>query len=208
MIKLIAFDLWGTLAIKGNPFIHFSNIVKEEFELKISKDEIIKIYEESVEIKYWETEIDAYTEFARRLKISPTRENLLKIIAAREKIESDVIVFDFAIPLLKKLRKNGYKTAIVSNSSMFTYNELKRKTDLLDHFDYQFFSFQVGYLKPNPQIYLELQRKALVYNNEMLMIGDDFENDFKAPKILGINAIMFKNYDSLLQEFKKYDIKL
>lgn len=208
MIKLIAFDLWGTLAIKGNPFLHFSDIVREEFQLKLSKEEIIKIYEETVEIKYWETEIDAYNEFARRLKISPTRENLLKIISARNKIEEDVIVFDFAIPLLKKLKKNGYQTAIVSNSSMFTYNEFKRKTSLLDHFDYQFFSFQVGYTKPNPQIYLELQRKAKVFNNEMLMVGDDFENDFKAPKKLGINAIMFKNYDELLVELKKYDIEL
>jgi len=208
MIKLIAFDLWGTLAIKGNPFLHFSDIVKQEFELKLSKDEIVKIYEETVEIKYWETEMDAYNEFARRLKISPSRENILKIMSAREKIEKDVIVFDFVIPLLKKLKKNGYKTAIVSNSSMFTYAEFNKKTNLLKYFDYEHFSFQIGYLKPNPQVYLELQRKAQVFNNEILMIGDDFENDFKAPKILGINAIMFKNYDSLLEDFKKYEIEL
>ena len=39
-------------------------------------------------------------------------------------------------------------------------------------------------------------------------LGDDFENDFKAPKKLGINAIMFKTYEDLLIEFKKYNIEL
>ncbi len=208
MIKVIAFDLWGTLAIRGNPFFHFSEIVREEFKVNLTRDKIISIFEETVQIKYWETEIDAYTEFARRLKISPTKDNILKLLSLRDKSESEIIVFDFVLPLLKKLRKNGYKVAIISNSSIFSYSYFKKKTNLLEYVDYELFSFQVGYAKPNPQIFLELQRRAQVFNNEVLMVGDDFERDFKAPKKLGINAILFKNYDELLIEFKKYKIDL
>ncbi len=208
MIKLIAFDFWGTLAIKGNPFFHFSEKIKDEFKINLERKEINKIYEETVQIKYWETQADAFTEFARRLKISPTKENIVKLIGIRNKSEEGMLVFDFVIPLLKKLKEKRYQIAIVSNSSMFTYEYIKKETNILKYVDYEHFSFQVGYTKPNPQMYLELQRKAKVFNNEMLMIGDDFENDFKAPKKLGINAIMFKNYDELLVELKKYNIEL
>lgn len=208
MIKLIAFDLWGTLAIKGNPFKHFSEIIKDEFKLKLSKQEIIKRFEETLQTRYWETEIDGYLEFIRKIGIEANKENVLKILSIRNKLENEVLVFDFVIPLLKNLKKQGYKTAIVSNSSIFTYDYFKKKTNILKYIDYQHFSFQVGYTKPNPQIYLELQRKVNLYNNEILMIGDNFENDFKAPKQLGINAILFKNYQDLVIELEKYNIKL
>ena len=206
MIKLIAFDLWGTLAIRGNPFYHFSESLVQEFDIKISKREISKILEEVVQLKYWETEHDAYTEVAKRLKISPTKDNILKLMSLKVKEEEDVILFNFVIPLFKKLKEKKYKIAIISNSSMFVYNYFKRKTDILKYVDFEHFSFQTGYLKPNPQMYLELQRKAKVFNNEMLIVGDDFENDFKAPKQLGINAILFRDYEDLLEKFKEYKI--
>jgi putative hydrolase of the HAD superfamily len=208
MIKLIAFDFWGTLAIKRNPFFHFSEEIKKEFEINLSKEKISTLYQETVQVKYWESQADAFTEFARRLKISPTKDNIVKLIGIRNKSENGILVFDFVIPLLKKLREKRYKIAIISNCSMFTYQTIKKETNLLKYIDYEHFSFQAGYTKPNPQIYLELQRKAKVFNNEMIMIGDDFENDFKAPKKLGINAIMFKTYEDLLIEFKKYNIEL
>lgn len=208
MIKLIAFDFWDTLAIKENPFFHFLDNIKEEFSINLSKEEISKIYRDTMQVKYWESEADAFSELAKSLKISPTKDNIVKLIAIRNKSDSGILLFDFVIPLLKKLKKNGYKIAIVSNMSMFTFEYIKKKTNILKYIDYQVFSFQVGYSKPNPQIFLELQRRADVYNNEILMVGDDFENDFKAPKLLGINAILFKDYNSLLEEFKRYDIKL
>lgn len=207
MIKLIAFDFWETLAIKKNPFLHFSEEIRREFEINLDREKVSLIYQEIVQTKYWQTEADAFTEFARKLNISPTKNNIVKLIGMRNESEEGILVFDFVVPLLKKL-KEKYKLAIVSNSSMFTYENIKKQTSLLEYFDYEHFSFQVGYLKPNPQMYLDLQRKANVFNNEVLMIGDDFENDFKAPKKLGINAIIFKNYDDLLNQLRKYNIEL
>jgi putative hydrolase of the HAD superfamily len=207
MIKLIAFDFWETLAIKKNPFLHFSEEIKREFEINLDKEKVSLIYQEIVQTKYWQTEADAFTELARKLNISPTKNNIVKLIGMRNQSEEGILVFDFEIPFLKKI-KEKYKLAIVSKCSMYTYENIKKQTDLLKYFDYEHFSFQVGYLKPNPQIFLELQRKAHVFNNEVLMIGDDFEHDFKAPKKLGINAIIFKNYDSLLVELRKYNIEL
>lgn len=208
MIKLIAFDFWDTLATKRNPFFHFLDNIKEEFKLKNSKEEIREVYQNTMQVNYWESEADAFSELLKKLKIPVKKENVLKIIDIRNKADSGIIVFDFVVPLFKKLKEKGYKLAIVSNTSMFTYQYIKKKTNVLDHVDYQFFSFQIGYSKPNPQLFLEIQRRVNLYNNEILIIGDNFENDFKAPKLLGINAILFKNYDELLEEFKKYKIEL
>jgi putative hydrolase of the HAD superfamily len=208
MIKLIAFDFWETLATKRNPFFHFLDNIKKEFNVKFSKEEISDIYKKTMQTKYWESEADAFSELLRKLNIPVKKENILKIINIRNKSDSGILIFDFVVPLLKKLKENGYKIAIVSNTSMFTYQYIKKNTNVLKYIDYEIFSFQVGYSKPNPQIFLELQRRVNLYNNEILMIGDSFENDFKAPKILGINAILFKNYDQLIEEFKKYNISL
>ncbi len=208
MIKVIAFDFWDTLAIKRNPFTHFLDNIRDEFKVNLTKEEISEIYQKVVQIKYWETEADAYSEFLKKIGVSQTKENIVKVIAIRSKSDSGILVFEHVIPLLKNLKKNGYRLAIVSNASMFTYQYIKKNTDILKYFDYELFSFQVGYTKPNPQIFLELQRKVQAFNNEILMIGDHFENDFKAPKKLGINAILYKNYDDLLHELKRYDIKL
>lgn len=207
MIKLIAFDFLGTLAIKKNPFFNFTQEIKQQLNIKLSEQEIYKIYQETVQNKYWETQADAFTELARKFKISPTKENIVKMIGIRNQPENSFLVFDFVYPLLEKLKKS-YKLAIISNASMFSYQTIKKQTKVLDYIDIEHFSFQVGYTKPNPQIYLELQRKANLYNNEILVIGDDFENDFKAPKKLGINAILFRNYEQLLQDLNKYNIEL
>lgn len=207
MIKVIAFDLWDTLAIKRNPLNKFSQNIIEEFDLKLSKKEIDNYFQKTISTKIWETEYDAFTEFAKKIKISPTKNNILKLIYIKSK-DTDFIIFDFVIKLFKILKKKRYKIGIISNGDMFSYNYFKNKTNLFDYVDYKVFSFQTGYLKPSPQIYFELQRQANVFNNEILIIGDDFENDFKAPKKLGFNSILFKDYESLLIELKKYNIEI
>jgi FMN phosphatase YigB (HAD superfamily) len=122
MIKLIAFDLWSTLATRNNPHYHFSTTLKENFNLNIPSEQIIDCFEKVTQTKYWENEIDAYTELARSLNIEITKKNIFKIIAIRQKAENNIRLYDFTIELLKELKKQNYKTALITNSSRFIYD--------------------------------------------------------------------------------------
>jgi FMN phosphatase YigB (HAD superfamily) len=208
MIKVIAFDLWNTLATTKDKS-SFGNSVKKIFDVKKTISEIRDIFEETIQTKFWETEYDANKEFCRNLEIAPTEKNVFKMIALREKRKKDVKLFDETIPLLKKIKEKGYKIGLVSNTSLADYDKVVNKLKVLKYIDYPVFSFQVGVVKPDSIIYLELQRKAMVYNNEILMVGDNYEHDVLAPKKLGMNAIYFdKNFNKLKEEFKKYNVFL
>lgn len=208
MIKVIAFDLWETLATTKDKS-SFGNSVKKEFNVNKTISEIRDIFEETIQTKFWETDYDANKEFCRNLEVAPTDKNVFKMIALREKRKRDVKLFDEVIPLLKNLREKGYKTGLVSNTSLSDYQKVVNKLKILKYIDYPVFSFQVGVVKPDPVIYLELQRKAMVYNNEILMVGDNYEHDVVGPKKLGMNSIYFdKNFSKLKEEFKKYNVFL
>jgi len=206
MIKVIAFDLWNTLATTKDKS-SFGNSVKKIFDVKKTISEIRDIFEETIQTKFWETEYDANKEFCRNLEIAPTEKNVFKMIALREKRKKDVKLFDETIPLLKKIKEKGYKIGLVSNTSLADYDKVVNKLKVLKYIDYPVFSFQVGVVKPDSIIYLELQRKAMVYNNEILMVGDNYEHDVLAPKKLGMNAIYFdKNFNKLKELLAKIKV--
>ncbi len=208
MIKVIAFDLWETLAttkIKSS----FSKSIQKHFNINKSLEEIRDVFEDTVQTKFWETDYDACKELCRNLEIAPVDKNIFKMIAIREKRKKDALLFKETIPLLKQIKEKGYKTALISNTSMSDYDNIVTKLKLLKHIDYPVFSFQVGVVKPDPVIFLEVQRRALVYNNEILMIGDNYEHDVVGPKKLGMNAIYFDgNFKKLKEDLKKYNIFL
>ena len=153
LIKLIVFDLWGTLATRTNPYYHFSTEMKKEFKLNLYEDEIIGVFEETVQSKIWENEFDAYKELAINLKIPPTKKNVFKIIDLRERAERNIKLYDFTIKLLESLRKKSYKIGLLTNSSRFIYDSVKQKTKLLDYIDYPLFSYQVSLVKPQELFY-------------------------------------------------------
>ncbi len=206
MIKVIVFDLWDTLATNRMEG-HFSDAVKKKFDVKKTNKEIVHIFEKIVQTKYWETEYDAIKEFCGHLGIAPTDKNIFKMIALREKRKGKVCLFKESVPLLKKLKQKGYKIGLISNTSMADYDRVKGKLKIFKYVDYMVFSFQVGVVKPDPVIYLEFQRKANVYNNEILMIGDNYEHDVIGPKKLGMNGLLFeRDFNKLKEDLKKYNV--
>ncbi len=208
MIKVVVFDLWETLA-SSRVKESYSKLLKKEFNIKKPLDKIRDIFEETFQTKYWETEYDAFKEICRNLVVAPTDKNIFRMIALRERKKGDIYLFKESIPLLKQLKKKNYKTGIISNTSMADYDRMKNKLKILKYIDYPVFSFQVGVVKPDPVIYLEIQNKAQVYNNEILMIGDNFEHDVAGPKKLGINAIHFNgDFSKLKEDLKKFNVFL
>ena len=208
MIKLIVFDLWATLAKRDGIDFHFALKIVGEFKLDKLEADVNDIFRNTVKTRRWETEFDAYIEFARNVGIEPTEKNIFKIIKLRRIAENNIRISDFVYPLLKALKKNNYILSIITNSSIFAKELLEKNTKILDYIDYPLFSFEIGAIKPNPAIYLELQRQTMILADEILMIGDNVVNDVLTPRQLNWNAIHFKgNFSKLKKKLDNFGIK-
>jgi putative hydrolase of the HAD superfamily len=207
MIKLIIFDLWQTLAdrkVKKDWY----EILPEKLNLKISKKDLIKIYENSMQRKKWESKYEAYSSFCKNLGLETTMKNVESIREIRDQAEKKTFVYDHVMPMLKKLKMRGYKIGLLSNTTNFAIDRLKDNTKLLDYIDYPIFSYEIGFIKPDLKMFKKVLGLANCKKEETIMIGDKEQNDVIPARRLGINAIHYKNYKQLKKDLTLFNIKI
>ena len=110
-----------------------------------------------------------------------------------------VDVFDYTIPMIQDLKDKGYKVYFLSNWSAWTHDLLIRegKFDFLSTMDGGVFSFSVGYMKPDEEIYKILLNRYKI-DPEKAIFFDDKEENIEAAKKLGIKGVVFDRHDSAL----------
>lgn len=205
MIKLVAFDLWQTLAYRDVGY-HASAKMLEETKVNIPKEKFVKIFEESLQTKKWKSKISAYTHFCRNIGLRPREENVSLLMDIRDKAEAKTKLYPYTIPLLKQLKNLGYKTALVSNSSVFAVKQVKKKTKILRFIDYPIFSFEVGVIKPDLRIYKRLLAISGCEPGEVIMVGEKINDDVIPAKQIGIKAILFKTIEQLKKDFEVFGV--
>lgn len=206
MIKFIIFDLWQTLAYKDVECRAVSKMLKET-KSKIPLKKFIKIFENSIQTKRWNSESTAYRNLCKNMGLEITKDNIRLLIDIRDEAESKTKLYNHTIPMLKKLRENGYKIGLISNTSIFSIKYIKM-TGLLKYIDYPIFSFNVGVIKPNLKIFKKILKIRKFNPKESIMIGDKIEDDIIPPKRIGMNAIHFKNYKQLKKDLQRFGINI
>lgn len=108
-----------------------------------------------------------------------------------------VTAFDYTIPMIQDLKDKGYKVYYLSNWSAWTYDLLQEagKFDFLELMDGGVFSYDVGYMKPDEEIYKILLNKYKI-NPEEAVFFDDREENIEAANKLGIHGVHFTRHDS------------
>jgi putative hydrolase of the HAD superfamily len=207
MIKLIVFDLWGTLAyekvLKGK-----TSQILEKTKKKIREDKFVKIFENSVQTKKWESEFSAYKNLCKNMGLETTKENVELIVDICRISQEKTKLYKHSIPMIKKLKKKGYKIGLISNSSVFAIDKIKEKTNLMQFIDFCVFSYDVGKIKPDLKLFKEMLKISKFKAQEVVMVGDNFKDDIESSRKVGLNAIHYKNYPSLKKEFKQFQIDL
>jgi len=107
--------------------------------------------------------------------------------------------------LIKKLKKNRYKIAVLSNVNPTDYKH-HVKLGHYDHFHVKILSHQVGYRKPSRSIYRLTLKKLKMKPNEVIFI-DDKERNTKAAKALGMNTIIYRNFPYVIKELRKLGVR-
>lgn len=108
-------------------------------------------------------------------------------------------VFPETEPVIKTLRSNGIKVAVVSN-----FDErlpLLLKNLGLDHlFDVVLPSCYAGVAKPDPDIFYQALRKANVEGSEAVHVGDDYKKDYRGAKDAGLSRAFLMCRDAVALE--------
>ncbi len=95
--------------------------------------------------------------------------------------------FPQSVRLLKKLER--YPKAIVSNGQRVFSEPEVRYFCFYELFNAVIFSSDFGHKKPDPRIFLEATRQLSLEPEEVLCIGDNFENDIVPATKLGMKAM-------------------
>jgi HAD superfamily hydrolase (TIGR01509 family) len=103
--------------------------------------------------------------------------------------------------LMIRLKKN-YKIVLLSNTDVMRFDFIKKKFPEIMIFDEYVLSYQVGFIKPHPQIYKEALKQAGAKAKECVFIDDREENIEEAER-LGISGILMEpqtDLETVLQE--------
>lgn len=106
-------------------------------------------------------------------------------------IAQDAEMVDGADEVIEELARH-VRLAIVSNypHAPVVYGTLER-LGLRRHFCAVVVSSELGWLKPHPKLYRTALTRIGVRAEETVFVGDDIDNDIRAPKALGLRTAWF-----------------
>ena len=110
------------------------------------------------------------------------------------------------INLSKELSQKGITVGILSNTEPASYSAIEKLTSL-DHFEYKFLSYNIGYLKPNQEIYRHVIDNVPFLKEELFFI-DDLKTNVESARVEGIDSVQYTDYNELLKEFQIRNIIL
>lgn len=120
-------------------------------------------------------------------------------------IESIVGVFDGTVEIVTQLKQNGFPVYGLSNWSTETFPLARQKYHFFDLLDGIVLSGEVGYNKPEPEIYQIMLEKIGKPALECLFIDDSLANIQQAQK-MGFQTIHFQTPEQLKESIQSFVI--
>lgn len=108
------------------------------------------------------------------------------------------------VSLLPGLKKK-FTLVLLSNTNSIHREYSWKHYDFIKYFDKLILSYEVKALKPEEKIYKAAENYTKKPSNEHLFI-DDIQEYAEGAKKVGWDAIHFKNYENLIEEFKERGI--
>lgn len=118
---------------------------------------------------------------------------------------SDIFTKDEKVISLLPILKQKYKLYLISNTNSIHKKYGFEQYEFLKLFDQLFLSHEVGFIKPEKEIYREVEKASGFPPEEHIFIDDILEY-VHAAKSLGWDGIQFLGYDDLVQNLKERNI--
>lgn len=203
MIKNILFDM-GQVLVKFDPYYFINEIgISDKDDVKILYREVYKSIEWSMMDRGTLTDEEAAEIMCKRIP---------------ERLHDAVrrLTYDWYRPMLaiegmedlcKELKENGYKLYLLSNASHLQKSYWPRVPGN-QYFDGRIVSAEVGYVKPEKEIY-EIVCKTYNLNKDECIFIDDATLNCEAALHFGIKSIVFHDdANELRTKLKQFEVKL
>ncbi|HEB9328853.1 TPA: HAD family phosphatase [Campylobacter coli] len=109
---------------------------------------------------------------------------------------------------LSKLKEEGYKMAVCSNSIRNTIEIMMQKASLDMYLDFYISNEDVKKGKPDPEMYNKAIERMRLYPKECMIVEDN-ENGIKAAKASGANVMIVEditevNYENIMKHISNF----
>jgi HAD superfamily hydrolase (TIGR01509 family) len=102
---------------------------------------------------------------------------------------------------IAELRKRHFKTSVLSNVGRGFFERIFEDMDPMDYFDDLVLSSEVGYVKPDHEIF-ELAAERLQLNPPDCVFIDDRARFCSAAEAVGMKALLYKNLARLKEQLE------
>jgi len=96
-----------------------------------------------------------------------------------------------------QLRAEGYKTGILSNLPRPLGESLRATPGFLDPFEHITFSYELGFIKPEPEIYRHAMEGLAAEPGRTLFL-DDRPDNVEGARAAGLEAVLFTTWEEFL----------
>lgn len=200
-IKAIIFD-FGNVLLEWNPWYVYRGYFDTE--------EAMKKFFDEVNFMEWNTKQDKGRKFKEGVAdLSEQFPQHAQLIQAYHDHWKDSIGDSItgSVEIVKRLKQAGYPLYGLSNWSAETFPFAREKYDFFDLFDDMVISAEVGYVKPEPEIYQIMLAKIGRPESKCLFIDDSLANINQA-KQMGFVTIHFTSPVQLEDELNKMGLFL
>ena len=201
MIKAVVFDLDHTLFDRHGTLKAVAKHFRDRFDMnpEITDEEFTRkwIYADDTYVyngwRYIHKNLIENDVF----RTAPTFEEYMDFVV--EQFHHNAVSFPEAVPMLEGLKKQGFKTALITNG----HHSLQyKKVDMLglrDVFDEIIVSGDTDFEKPDARIFLLMAEKLGVGADEMVYVGDHPVNDIEGATSAGCKTIWMKCKSPLIE---------
>lgn len=109
--------------------------------------------------------------------------------------------------LLRQLKDQDYKLAVISNGGHATRLKIIEGLGFSHYFDDIFSSESVGIAKPKPEIFLHSCEKLQVNPAQSVYVGDHPINDYQGATQAGLNALLLEGFHPLEIDQTQTDLR-
>ena len=187
MIEFVYFDL-GNILLSFDPLLACRGLGRVMGATTIEGRQAL--YDSGLEEEYEHGRLTS-AEFAERLReffgASPSGASDREIL---DSVSNMFVAIDSMEGVLQSVRDSGRRVGLLSNTCHAHWDWIQRaKFPVLDFlFDATVLSFEVGSMKPAPEIYQAAEQAAGVPTDRILFLDDRHEN-VEAAKSFGWNAV-------------------